>query len=315
MRKDRLCLLMLGGAKRVSVARHLKDAAARRGLDLDVLSYELTEEVPVASVGRVIKGLKFADPGVRDDLLRVISAEGVDLVLPFVDPAVEIASTLRNVSGGYVPVSDESLCRKMFDKGDADEWFREHSLPVPERVALPLTSPLRYPVILKPRRGSASKGIVVCREASDIPADADPQKYMAQRYVEDAQEVTVDCYVGSDGRVLSVVPRLRLETAGGEVTRSITVRDPELTALARRVLEADAFRGPVTVQLLRDRHSGETLVMEVNPRLGGGVVTSIAAGSGIADMLIGETLGEHMEPKDDWRDRTLVARYLEEVVF
>ena len=83
----------------------------------------------------------------------------------------------------------------------------------------------------------------------------------------------------------------------------------------RRVLDAGAFRGPVTVQLLRDRRSGQSLVMEVNPRLGGGVVTSIAAGSGILDMLIGETLGERMDPVDDWRDHTLVARYLAEVAF
>ena len=66
---------MLGGAKRVSVARHLQAAAARRGLTLDVLSYELECSVPIASVGRVIKGLRFADAGVVDDIRHVISSE------------------------------------------------------------------------------------------------------------------------------------------------------------------------------------------------------------------------------------------------
>lgn len=306
---------MLGGAKRVSVARHFKDAAASRGLNLNVLSYELSEEVPIASEGRVIKGLRFSDAGVRDDLLRVIRSEGVDLVLPFVDPAVEVVASLRGATDAFVPVSDERLCRVMFDKSAADDWFRLHSIPVPDRVALPLEGKVVLPIILKPRCGSASKGITICRRESDIPAEIDAQTYMAQRYVADAEEVTADCYVDRAGRVLSVVPRIRLETAGGEVTRSITVRDQALIALVRRVLDAGAFRGPVTVQLLRDRRNGQSLVMEVNPRLGGGVVTSIAAGSGILDMLIGETLGERMDPVDDWRDHTLVARYLAEVVF
>ena len=275
---------MLGGAKRVSVARHFKDAAASRGLNLNVLSYELSEEVPIASEGRVIKGLRFSDAGVRDDLLRVIRSEGVDLVLPFVDPAVEVAASLRGATDAFVPVSDERLCRVMFDKSAADDWFRLHSIPVPDRVALPLDGKVVLPIILKPRCGSASKGITICRRESDIPAEIDAQTYMAQRYVADAEEVTADCYVDRAGRV-------------------------------RRVPDAGAFRGPVTIQLLRDRRNGQSLVMEVNPRLGGGVVTSIAAGSGILDMLIGETLGERMDPVDDWRDHTLVARYLAEVVF
>ncbi len=305
---------MLGGAKRVSVARHLQAAAARRGLTLDVLSYELECSVPIASVGRVIKGLRFADAGVVDDIRHVISSEQVDLVLPFVDPAVEVAASLAGTVNAFVPVSDGALCRVMFDKGEADGWFRAHSLPVPDRVELPFGAS-SLPVILKPRHGSASKGIVVCRRMSDIPENLDAPGYMAQKYIDNAEEVTVDCYVGVDGRVLSVVPRIRLETAGGEVTRSVTVKDEALMELARRVLASGEFRGPVTVQLIRDRKSGHTMVMEVNPRLGGGVVTSMGAGSGIADMLIGETLGERMEPVDSWRDNTLVARYLEEVVF
>ena len=130
----------------------------------------------------------------------------------------------------------------MFDKGEADGWFRAHSLPVPDRVELPFGAS-SLPVILKPRHGSASKGIVVCRRMSDIPENLDAPGYMAQKYIDNAEEVTVDCYVGADGRVLSVVPRIRLETAGGEVTRSVTVKDEALMELARRVLASGLFRG------------------------------------------------------------------------
>ena len=38
-------ILMLGGAKRVSMARMLKDAGSRMGLDVELFSYELTPEV------------------------------------------------------------------------------------------------------------------------------------------------------------------------------------------------------------------------------------------------------------------------------
>ena len=51
---DKLNVLFLGGAKRVSLAEHLIDTARRKGLDVEVYSYELDEFVPIASVGTVL---------------------------------------------------------------------------------------------------------------------------------------------------------------------------------------------------------------------------------------------------------------------
>ena len=68
-------------------------------------------------------------------------------------------------------------------------------LPVPDRrTALRIIAP-GYP---RPGHGSASKGIAVCRRMSDIPENLDAPGYMAQKYIDNAEEVTVDCYVGAD---------------------------------------------------------------------------------------------------------------------
>ena len=55
--------------------------------------------------------------------------------------------------------------------------------------------------------------------------------------------------------------------------------------------------------------------LEINPRLGGGVVASIGAGSGIIDLIMRECMGETPEPILDWKDNVLTTRYLKEVVF
>ena len=88
---DKLNVLFLGGAKRVSLAEHLIDTARRKGLDVEVYSYELDEFVPIASVGTVILGLRWKDENIIPDLLSVIREKDIHIVLPFVDPAVEIA--------------------------------------------------------------------------------------------------------------------------------------------------------------------------------------------------------------------------------
>ena len=300
---------MLGGAKRVSVARHIKDAFRALGHQARVLSYELDWRVPAVAVAEVIQGRRWKASDILDHLRGIIEARKVNLVLPFVDPAVELCARLKPLCPGvFIPVSDETLCHAMFDKLLAYRLFAEKGLPQP-----PLAGDT-FPRIYKPRTGSASKGIIVARSAREVPPHICADDYQIQQFVEDAREFTVDCYVRTDGEVLSVVPRERLETAGGEAMRSITVADPDLLALSHRVLDALPLRGPVTLQFLRTP-GGEYLLMEINPRLGGGVVTGIGAGSRMPQMLAQETLGLKPEPFLDWVPGTLMTRYTQEIIF
>ena len=55
--------------------------------------------------------------------------------------------------------------------------------------------------------------------------------------------------------------------------------------------------------------------MEVNPRLGGGVICSIYAGATIPDYILQEALGIPVRPCEDWVDRCLMARYQKETIF
>lgn len=305
-----LGILFLGGAKRVSLANRIITTAKSMGYETRIFSYELEKEVPIASVGSVIIGLRWADPGIIDHLAETIRRNHIDIVLPFVDPAVEVAAALKGALPDiFVPVSPRELCAAMFDKVTADSLFRQKGVPVPENLG---TRSL-FPQIWKPRKGSASSGIIIVENESDLP-HASPREYLIQRYIPNAKEYTVDCYLSEEGKITSVVPRERLATVGGEVIRSVTVRDSELISLSRRILTSFPFRGPVTLQFLRDSE-GRTFLMEINPRLGGGVVASIAAGSRILEMLILESRGSHISPFDGWEENTLITRYLQETVF
>ena len=138
--------------------------------------------------------------------------------------------------------------------------------------------------------------------------------YLIQSYIKNHTEISVDCYVAKNGEILSVVPRIRLETLGGEAVKSQTIRDESVIDLSCKILSLGHFRGPVTIQFLKDENKN-LYVMEINPRFGGGVVTSIGAGSNIIAMLINEALQHDVEPKWDWKDGTIMVRYFEEVIF
>lgn len=313
MNRNRTVILMLGGARRVSLANQLKQSGERLGQEVSVLSYELTPEVPIASIGEVIVGLKWNDPDVVKDIVRVCREREVNIILPFVDGAIEIASKCASeLPGVFVPVSDFEIARTMFDKVSAAKAFKEAGIPIPHTYSA-LTAEI--PAIAKPRHGSASRGIKVFHNMEDLMHLRNINDYIVEEYIAKREEYTVDCYISGKGEILCAVPRLRLEVMGGEVTRTCTCRCEELERMSHEVIKAFNFRGPVTLQFIRDLNRDRFLLMEVNPRLGGGVICSICAGAPITDYVLRESMGLEVTECTDWRDKTLMTRYWKEVIF
>lgn len=307
-------ILMLGGAKRVSLARLFCEAGRQVGVDVCIVSYEIVPTVPIASVGRVVIGRKWRDADVCAHLAETVDRYGVDIVLPFVDGAVEVAARLKSLLDErvFVPVSSERLSHAMFDKAEAAQLFEREGFAIPRTCKA--GAACAYPVILKPREGSASKGIIVARSADEMPEQIDG--YLIQEYIADREEYTVDCYVSAiSGEILCTVPRIRLSTSGGEVDRTCTRRIPELVEASRHILSRLGFSGPVTLQFIYDKKARRYLLMEINPRLGGGVVCSVRAGADFPRMILDEASGKAGTPCDDWRDNALMARYFDEVMF
>lgn len=311
--KKKITILMLGGARRVSMAELLKRSGERIGREVEIVSYELLEQVPIAIAGKVIVGLRWTDPRVVDDIVRVCAEQEVNIILPFVDGAIEIAAKCKErLPEVFVPVSDFEVSRIMFDKIEAAKAFAEAGLPIPATYR---AINAEMPAIAKPRHGSASRGIRIFHNIDDLMHLDNMQEYIVQEYIANREEYTVDCYVSQQGEVLTVVPRCRLEVMGGEVTRTITCRNAVLDRMSREVIEKFNLRGPVTLQYLHDLDTDRYLLMEVNPRLGGGVVCSIYAGAPITDYIIDEARGITLRPCEDWAYNTLMARYQKEAIF
>jgi len=313
MKTQKLVVMMLGGARRVSMAQLLKRSGQRIGYEVEVISYELIEQVPIALEGKVIVGLKWTDPGVVDDIVRIVGEYNVNIILPFVDGAIEVASLCRDrLPNVFVPVSNFDVTAAMFDKVEAAKVFKEAGLPIPRTYSV---ISAEMPAIAKPRKGSASRGIKIFHNIEDLMHLENLNDYLVQEYIEENEEYTVDAYVSKEGEILVAVPRLRIETMGGEVTRTVTCHNKTLEELSRRVIEHFGLRGPVTLQFLHDLKQNRFLLMEVNPRLGGGVICSIYAGAPIADYILDEALGINVKKCEDWADKTLMARYQKEAIF
>lgn len=285
-------ILFLGGAKRVGMARLFKAVEP----DVKLFSYELSDRVPISIEAEIIIGKRWKDPELDADLRQIVREKAIDIVIPFVDGAIEPAARLRDIV--FTP-----SCRaeEYTDKILCDKRLRELGLPVPERRGVKN--------IAKPRLGAASQGLIVFDGESNI----DEEEYLIQEYIEHRREITVDCYV-SNSEICACVPRERMEVSGGEVTRTRTFHSQRVSELARTVLTKTALQGAVTIQFIEDLDTSRLMVMEINPRLGGGAVCSVAAGANIPEMMIREAQGLDIKPVCDYKDIEM-ARYSSEVFF
>jgi len=317
--KQAVNILMLGGAKRVSMARMIKRAGTRLGMAVNLFSYELTSEVPIAEVATVVKGLRWSDPDIMDHLHTVVEENRIDILLPFVDPAVEIAIRYASADASvWTPGgTDAKMSAVMFNKIEADALFHKLGFPLPSN---PQYEPVEGDIIAKPCFGSASKGIRILSKAEyeQLDGSSESGTYLFQKYIAHRKEYTVDCYVASDGEVVCAVPRERIAVSGGEVTETETIHDSEIENASHRILKALQLRGPVTLQFLRDADtSGDSraLLMEINPRLGGGAVCSVHAGADIPLYMLSDFAGLPLKQDVPWRPGTRICRYPQEVVF
>ena len=152
-------ILFLGGAKRVSMARMFQASGERLGLDVNIFSYELSPEAPIAEVATVIPGRRWSDPELMEDLHNAVGENRIDIMVPFVDPAVEVAARYcASDACCSTPGVDGEMASLLFDKVASDELFRQNGFPC---LRMPWQGGVDGKVIAKPRCGSASKGIMV----------------------------------------------------------------------------------------------------------------------------------------------------------
>lgn len=304
MKKYAVNILFLGGAKRVSMAEYFLAWGEKHGQKVSIFSYELTDEIPIREKATIIKGRKWVD--CLPHLKQVIQENEIDIVIPFVDPATIIASELAG-NEVFSPVSDHTVCSIFFSKLKSNTWCLENNIPVPS------ASRAEFPLIAKPDKGSASQGIIKINNREELDLISNPEQYLIQQFV-DAVEYTVDAYRSiSHGNINFVVPRIRLETQGGEAVKARTVRHRKIEQLSREIIEKSGLRGAITLQFLEDRNGGEIYFMEVNPRFGGGVVTSFGAGIDIAGTVMADFQKTLLPEKHDWEEGLTMLRRFSEI--
>jgi carbamoyl-phosphate synthase large subunit len=168
-----------------------------------------------------------------------------------------------------------------------------------------------YPVIVKPRTGSGSRGIAQVGSAAELAALERSPRLLVQEFLP-GEEYSIDVLADAAGHVIASVPRLRARVDSGVSVGGRTVRDTELSSFGRAVAEVTGITFVANVQCKRDA-GGRPALLEVNPRMPGTLGLTIASGVDMPRLALAALRGEPVPAAMGFRE-CAVVRFLDERV-
>jgi carbamoyl-phosphate synthase large subunit len=255
-----------------------------------------------------------AAPDFTDALMARCLTLGVDVILPTVDAELRPLAYARerfNAAGIDLLLAPAAALDIILDK----LTLAEHCVGV---VRVPRTELFEgavdpaswtYPVVVKPREGSGSRGVIIVDSAAQLAALDRSPSLIVQDFLP-GEEYSVDVLADATGRVVASVPRLRARVDSGVSVGGRTVHDPEVEWFGRAVAQATGVTFVANVQCRRDR-AGSPALLEVNPRMPGTLGLTIASGVDMPRLALAALLGQSLPANIDFCERAVV-RFLDE---
>jgi len=256
-----------------------------------------------------------AAPDFTDVLLARCRTLGVDVVLPTVDAELQPLALARETfaaAGVALLLAPAAALDVILDK----LLLAEHCAGVVQVPRTELFGPSvepaswTYPVVVKPRRGSGSRGVMIVDSAAGLAALDRSPGLIVQEFLP-GEEYSVDVLADAAGHVVASVPRLRARVDSGVSVGGRTVHDPEVEWFGRAVAQATGITYVANVQCRRDQ-DGAPALLEVNPRMPGTLGLTIASGVDMPRLALAALLGRPIPASIDFCERAVV-RFLDEL--
>lgn len=314
----RINILFTCAGRKVSLIESFRRAMKQLQVDGTIIGTDvspLSAALNVCDCGYIVPSA--SDQAYIPTLLSICREREVRLLMPLIDVDLLVLATHKSAFseiGVLALVSSFDIIRTCRDKRATAHFFSRHEIPTVRTInSRDIENNLvQYPVFIKPSEGSGSaQSFEVCN-ADDL---AFFLAYVPDPIVQEfarGQEYTIDTLSDLESNVINVVPRKRIEVRAGEISKGVTVKNWQIIEATADLLQKLDVIGPATVQGFYD---GKQLrFTEINPRLGGGVPLTIAAGADYPLQIIRMALGESIEPRiGHFVDGLYMFRYEEAV--
>lgn len=326
----------VGGGVGQSIIKGLNLSVERRGdIEYKIIGVDAD---PLASGLYRTKGYivpKASKSDYIERLIEIANTEGVDVIIPGSDPEVlEVARNkkkLEKKTGMKVLTSSPDAVEIGLDKWKTFQFLKKNNFSTP-LTALPesvnkLLDKKDFPLVVKPRRGSASLGLFIVNSEKELDyaiSESDKeiivQEYLIpenwknvtrQKLRLQIDEFSTEVIVSKEGRIIASITNWRKMVKG---IPKIAIIKPfgEVKKACEKVTDCMHALGPVNLQA-RVTEKGPTF-FEINTRFSGSTAVRCFAGFNGPDTMIRDVvLGQESSPDDLKFDNLIEMRYNNEV--
>lgn len=291
-------ILFTSVGRRVELIQAFKESAKELNENVLIIGADITDTAPA---------LYFCDetvivPRIMDEkyipfLLAYCEKENIDCLIPTIDTDLLILSknkTSFEKIGTKVLISAEEKVKLCRDKNYTADYFISLGLKSPKPVHDVFNYHDGFPAFIKPKDGSSSIDAYKANNAEDLKVYSDKiGDYVIQPFI-DGTEYTVDIFCDYYGNPVYITPRERMAVRSGEVLKTKMVQDEIMISEMKTLIDDFKPCGQITVQLIREKNTGDDYYIEINPRFGGGAPESMKAGANSAEAVIRMLKGEKL---------------------
>jgi carbamoyl-phosphate synthase large subunit len=239
-----------------------------------------------------------ADEAYVPAVLELCERERIDAVICVEDFDLEKLARARDqfVERGVVPLWPSAEVVEMaLDKYKTFEFLTAAGIPTPRTALHPdEASDFRYPMYVKPRRGSGSKQLFRARNAPELEVFFNYAPDMIIQEEVRGPELDIQLCADLEGQIVGICALRKRCMRNGETDQAETFVDPEVLAFGLRLGELIKGIGPMEIELVR--HGEQLVVLEINTRFNGCYPVAHLAGADFPRMLVELVRDGRVEP-------------------
>lgn len=315
-------ILILSAGTRNKVVQYFRKNLADRG---SVIATDMSTLAPaIYGADKYYIVPPMSKPEYLGIILDICKKEKVSGVLSLIDPELSLLAEHKaefEAVGTTVIGSSYELCEMSLDKFQMYRWLVSHgykcakSYMDKEAFFADVDAGLiRYPVFVKPARGSASISISKAYDRETVELlFAHEDGLMIQEFL-DGQEIGADVYIDMiSHEVVSIFTKKKLKMRAGETDKAVSFKDEKLFDLIERFACEAGYNGQIDIDIFEV--DGEYYISEVNPRFGGGYPHAYESGADHMKLILNNLEGMYNEKHiGDYRDGTYMMKFNEVMI-
>ena len=309
-------VLILSAGRRVELVKAFKNAQKKLNMqNAKVIAVDISKYAPALYFSDNFYLVpRVTDIKYIDTIIDIAIKENIDLIVPTIDTELYVLALNKRLieekTNAKVLISDKEIIEICNDKNKTIEFLQQNGFDLPNTLNEDdlKNKAYKFPLFIKPKDGSSSINTFIINDEKELQFF---KEYVKEPIIQErieGNEYTVDVCMDFEGNVISIVPRIRIATRSGEISKGKIDKNNHVIEDVKRLMQTLKPIGQITVQCFLTKDNVIKYI-EINPRFGGGAPMSFYAGANSPEFLLRMLNGEELSYYEGFQDGLVFSRF------